>query len=479
MMALEVWTVADLDNVRNNLIGEYIQMANIDLVGMNWIPIGNVTGRFSGIYDGNGFTISNLSIQDTAITNGIGLFGQSEGYCSFRNITLDQVNVVGNGYYQSALIGHYYSIQDSNFVEITNCHVKNMNLVGSGNSLAIGGLIGESGVFKIENCTVQGSMKGIINLGGFVGLSLAGAGVSGIVRSKFYRCFSNIVITGDEYIRGWFGGLLGAGQYIDFSECYSMGSIEAIGLYDYPWSIGGITSSCGNCTFTNCYARMNIKSTFYVGNNVGGFVGYTVGSTFLNCYSTGIIDYGVINNLVVGFCPSNNESIVNCYYDLQNATLMYNNNGSALPKTTEEMKQQITFVDWDFATVWKIRSLLNDGYPCFMATPELPPETPPECMDILWETPESDFGSPGYLKIADMFYCTLQGSGQIRVDFIFDGNIKSLTLDCPIEETIIRKRIRHKGKLIKLVFSNVGGNKFTMKNPVLMYEVIEDSRGVS
>ena len=101
-----------------------------------------------------------------------------------------------------------------------------------------------------------------------------------------------------------------------------------------------------------------------------------------------------------------------------------------------------------------------------------------EQLPIVWETPESDFGSPGYLKIADMFYCTLQGSGQMRVDFIFDGNIKSLILDCPIEEAIIRKRIRHKGKLIKLVFSNIGGSKFTIKNPVLMYDVIEDSREV-
>ena len=40
-MAIEVWTAEDLDNVRNNLSGEYIQMADIDLSGYtNWVPIG-------------------------------------------------------------------------------------------------------------------------------------------------------------------------------------------------------------------------------------------------------------------------------------------------------------------------------------------------------------------------------------------------------------------------------------------------------
>jgi len=50
-MAIEVWTAEDLDNVRNNLSGEYIQMADIDLSGYtNWVPIGYPLSTFYGLF---------------------------------------------------------------------------------------------------------------------------------------------------------------------------------------------------------------------------------------------------------------------------------------------------------------------------------------------------------------------------------------------------------------------------------------------
>ena len=63
MSVIEVWTAADLDNVRNNLSGNYVQMADIDMSSyVNWIPIGIYSSIFTGLYDGQDYTITNLNI---------------------------------------------------------------------------------------------------------------------------------------------------------------------------------------------------------------------------------------------------------------------------------------------------------------------------------------------------------------------------------------------------------------------------------
>ena len=66
----------DLANIKNNLSGKYILMNDIDLKGVDWESIGTIPmgkeGCFSGVFDGNGYEIKNLS------TNGYdyaGLFG--------------------------------------------------------------------------------------------------------------------------------------------------------------------------------------------------------------------------------------------------------------------------------------------------------------------------------------------------------------------------------------------------------------------
>ena len=50
-------------NIRNNLSGNYILMNDIDLSSWgNWEPIGSNENAFTGIFDGNGFVIKNMTI---------------------------------------------------------------------------------------------------------------------------------------------------------------------------------------------------------------------------------------------------------------------------------------------------------------------------------------------------------------------------------------------------------------------------------
>lgn len=50
----------DLQAINNNLSGKYILMGDIDLSGENWTPIGDLSDPFTGEFNGNGYTVSNL-----------------------------------------------------------------------------------------------------------------------------------------------------------------------------------------------------------------------------------------------------------------------------------------------------------------------------------------------------------------------------------------------------------------------------------
>ena len=98
-------------------------------------------------------------------------------------------------------------------------------------------------------------------------------------------------------------------------------------------------------------------------------------------------------------------------------------------------------------------------------------EVLPEYMDLLWETPYSDLGSPGITKRSLYLNVILSGGGQLQVDYIFDNITRSTIVDCPEKPTVKRIPIRHRGRKFKLKFSNVDSSKVSIKNPVLYFEV--------
>ncbi len=84
-----VTTPGELNDVRDDLDGNYVLACDIDLSGYeNWEPIGNKLNPFTGRFYGNSNTISGLSI--TSCTDNIaGLFGYNNG-------TIHGVRVEGN-----------------------------------------------------------------------------------------------------------------------------------------------------------------------------------------------------------------------------------------------------------------------------------------------------------------------------------------------------------------------------------------------
>ena len=75
-------------------------MRDVDLTGVNWVPVGTSSARFEGAFDGNGKTISNLHVEMDG--NGAGLFGYVEGgnwdqeWRTVGNVVLSNVYVHAN-----------------------------------------------------------------------------------------------------------------------------------------------------------------------------------------------------------------------------------------------------------------------------------------------------------------------------------------------------------------------------------------------
>src|SRR6516225_2330720 len=87
---------ADLENINNNLSGNYVLGGNIDLSGVNFTPIGSLVNPFTGTFNGNGYTISNLSI-NLPSTSHVGLFGWVGQTGNVHSLRLSNVSVIGNG----------------------------------------------------------------------------------------------------------------------------------------------------------------------------------------------------------------------------------------------------------------------------------------------------------------------------------------------------------------------------------------------
>lgn len=184
-------TPQQLDFVRYNLSNHYELGSNINLEEYNnWLPISN----FSGSIDGNGYTISNLSINRD--NNSVGLFASTHN-ATISNIGLIDVNIQGSSRV-GALIGTSFfssiqqsyatgavsgigrvgglvgSVEDSTTI---NQSYANVDVSGTSN---VGGLVGSLTTFNlnINQSYAIGKVNGSSSVGGLVGYALMGVTIN-------------------------------------------------------------------------------------------------------------------------------------------------------------------------------------------------------------------------------------------------------------------------------------------------------------
>ena len=123
----------------SNGCGGYELTADIDLVGIDWQPIGSLSEPFSGVFKGNGHTISNLTIK-MGNTIGVGLFEVIGAGGRVENVGLVNVNIAAQN--------NVGGIAGYNYGTIINSYADGKLVVA--NSYA-GGLVGRNNGGTIVN----------------------------------------------------------------------------------------------------------------------------------------------------------------------------------------------------------------------------------------------------------------------------------------------------------------------------------------
>jgi hypothetical protein len=296
--------------------------------------------RFTGVFDGAGFRITNLTIDTAGSDNDyLGLFGCIDSSGLIRNLGVENVTITGGN--ES---GHLGGLVGVNYGIISNCYAAGKVTAGD-LSECLGGLVGYNNSGTITNCYSTGLVTGrhwSDYLGGLAGYNDEGA---------ISNCYSTGSVTGG-YDSDYLGGLVGYNRYGTISDCFSTGQV--IGGND-SYSLGGLTG-LNFGTISDCYATGLVTGGDW-SENLGGLVGENLYGTISNCFSTGQVTGGDWSYWLGGLAGFNwtDATISNCFWDVNTSGMTYSDGGTG--KTTDQMQTMSTFTDagWDFTTpVWKI-----------------------------------------------------------------------------------------------------------------------------
>ncbi len=213
--------------------GKYFKLTSDIALNGEWTTIGNgsrngtgYTGNaFKGVFDGDGKTISGLTISSTTGAKAaIGLFGVVDGG-TVKNVNLTDVNV----------------------------NVASSDLAGAAIGMMLNGA-------TAEGITVSGAVVGHDGVGGIVGRL--------IINGTIANCTNNASVTSNY---GGIGGIVGKAYYDDASNTSIFATIEGCtnnGTITAPMYVGGI-AGLARANVANCVNEGAIVG----GTQTGGIIG--------------------------------------------------------------------------------------------------------------------------------------------------------------------------------------------------------------
>ena len=208
----EISTVAELVAISNDLAGLYYLQNDLDLSSYgNWTPIGEGTGTFSGLFDGQGHTIRGLTISDASYSNS-GLFGTVSGT------------------------------------------VKNLNVSGTiSGAKTAGGIVSVINGGTLDRCSFSGSVAGENDVGGLVGYVMNGTVRNAYSTAKVTN--TNTSTSAENGCGGLVGDLYGSGASASIISSYATGEVMKTSTADGSGGLVGYTHTYwgGSTAITNCY----------------------------------------------------------------------------------------------------------------------------------------------------------------------------------------------------------------------------------
>ena len=256
--------IAKLVNEEWNLSIDITLTSDIDLSGIDWTPIGiDYNHRYAGTFDGNGKTITGLTV--TTSDQYAGLFGCIGSGGTVQNVVLENVQINGANYV-GGVAGWSYG-------KIENCSVSGSV---SSNSTA-GGVVGYQSDGAITGCNSSATVKGMVRAGGVAGATNSGASLTG--------CYAtgSVSVENNTTSAAYAGGVVGSnGASSTLTACYATGSVTGSGSGTiYTGGVTG-TNDCG--TLTACY---------HANGTVSGPDGTTGGVTGRN-FKDSLLGSGII-----------------------------------------------------------------------------------------------------------------------------------------------------------------------------------------
>lgn len=282
-------TLASTVNSGTPYAGSYFLLTdNISLAAYSpWTPIGGhctlsgyvPTGAyFAGVFDGDGHTISNISITaSTAGYGGYGLFGYVNGG-TIGNLTLSgNISLSNNVSFVGGVVGYLYG-------NVYSCH-NQMSITCTAGSSNIGGIAGCAeriltdsipAANYIKCCSNSGSISGGGREGGIAGATYCHSSpqvdTGGIIVDC---CFNTGNITCTETSKTYMGGIVGYNSgYI--SNCYNSGTLTGNGS-SYSIYIGGIAGILTNGYGYACSKADNVYNSGNFANFKSGYAHYLFG----------------------------------------------------------------------------------------------------------------------------------------------------------------------------------------------------------
>jgi uncharacterized repeat protein (TIGR02543 family) len=295
---VRIGTPEDLMEVKNDLAGSYILTRNIDLAEYGiWEPIGDRLEPFTGVFDGNGYVINNMKIEELEEDEEfnelpIGLFGRVTGHV--KNVTLTNYKIKLEGEKSRFMIGGIIGHLDGGSLLFSQSIGTLLNSEMSyrkrfvdtfwvtakpSTKVSLGGAVG-----KVDN---NGVVTGVSTEGTITSYSNAieiytGGVVGHVVSGRITECNSAAKVYGKAA-----GGLIGLNDG-NVDRCFASGEVS--GSLSYPSVIGGLASyNQTSGTITRSYATGAVR-----GRTAGGLVGVNkfdyetaIGGRITHCYAKG------------------------------------------------------------------------------------------------------------------------------------------------------------------------------------------------
>jgi hypothetical protein len=332
---------------------------NFNIIGYYVYP---VSYAFTGVFDGNGHTISNFTWRSESMADYSGLFGTING-AEIKDLRLIDPNVQATNE-TGALVG--YSVNG----EIFGCYIEGGTVSGG----PAGGIIGVNHSGIISKCYSTCSVTGEAMIGGLAGTN----------KGTISNCYATGSVTGEDIL----GGLVGTVRSDStISNCYATGSVTG------EDDVGGLVGKLYyDSTISNCCATGSVTGD----DDVGGLVGYLYYDGIIsNCYATGSVTGNEDVGGLVGY--DYGGFYAKCFWDSDVNPDVNGIGNTTDPNVTGEstanMQTMSTFTDagWDF--VGEVINGPNDIWRMCIDGVEYP--------KLWWEFTTGDFVCPDGVDFVD------------------------------------------------------------------------------